>query len=167
MTDTVLQYKQLRGQMKVLTMADESTYNRQRSYIRFIMPDYQVSCLSGTADGRTENSQLAKYKQSTGKTQTADQRMSGQSAVLLEQLSKTPLFCFLIGILPNTLHSSPKAPNPLCLSAFRGVKSIRALFTYSSPLFTLQFWLICNPPISLSYLFPFLKVKSGEEWVKR
>ena len=76
-------------------------------------------------------------------------------------------FCFLIGILPNTLHSSPKAPNPLCLSAFRGVKSIRALFTYSSPLFTLQFWLIYNSPICLSHLFPFLKVKSGEEWVKR
>ena len=94
MTDTVLQCKLLRGPMKVLTMADESTYNRQRSYIRFIMPDYQVSCLQGTADGRTENSQLAKYKQSTGKTQTADQRMSGQSAVLLEQLSKTPFFLF-------------------------------------------------------------------------
>ena len=72
MTDTVLQCKQLRGPMKVLTMADESTYNRQRSYIRFIMPDYQVSCLSGTADGRTENSQLAKFKQSTGKTQTVN-----------------------------------------------------------------------------------------------
>ncbi|WP_181992707.1 hypothetical protein [Segatella copri] len=47
------------------------------------------------------------------------------------------------------------------------MKSIRALFTYSSPLFTLQFWQICNPPISLSPLFPFLTVKSGEEWVKR
>ncbi|MDV3105068.1 hypothetical protein RJT09_01060 [Segatella copri] len=47
------------------------------------------------------------------------------------------------------------------------VKSIRALFTYSSPLFTLQFWLICNPSICLLHLFPFLKVKSGEEWVKR
>ncbi|WP_337502455.1 hypothetical protein [Segatella sp.] len=43
------------------------------------------------------------------------------------------------------------------------MKSIRALFTCSSPLFTLQFWLICNSPISLSPLFPFLKVKSGEE----
>ena len=31
----------------------------------------------------------------------------------------------------------------------------------------LQFWLICNSPICLSHLFPFLKVKSGEEWVKR
>ncbi|WP_418326689.1 hypothetical protein [Segatella sp.] len=47
------------------------------------------------------------------------------------------------------------------------MKSVRALFTHSSPLFTLQFWLICNSPICLSYLFPFLKVKSGEEWVKR
>ncbi|MEH2869633.1 hypothetical protein [Segatella copri] len=47
------------------------------------------------------------------------------------------------------------------------MKSIRALFTYSSPLFTLLFWLICNPPICLSHLFPCLKVKSGEEWVKR
>ena len=34
-------------------------------------------------------------------------------------------------------------------------------------LFTLQFWLICNPSICLSHLFPCLKVKSGEEWVKR
>ncbi|MCF0068046.1 hypothetical protein [Segatella copri] len=47
------------------------------------------------------------------------------------------------------------------------MKSVRALFTYSSPLFTLQFWLICNSPICLSHLFPFLKVKSGEERVKR
>ncbi|WP_449139055.1 hypothetical protein [Segatella sp.] len=47
------------------------------------------------------------------------------------------------------------------------MKSIRALFTYSSPLFTLQFCRICNPPICLSPLFPFLTVKSGEEWVKR
>ena len=34
----------------------------------------------------------------------------------------------------NTLHSSPFAWNPLCLSVFRGVKSVWALFTYSSPL---------------------------------
>ncbi|WP_194253375.1 hypothetical protein [Segatella copri] len=47
------------------------------------------------------------------------------------------------------------------------MKSIRALFTCSSPLFTLQFWRTCNPPICLSPQFPFLKVKSGEEWVKR
>ncbi|HAH90386.1 MAG TPA: hypothetical protein DCL96_01415 [Prevotella sp.] len=43
----------------------------------------------------------------------------------------------------NTLHSSPFARNPLCLSAFRAVKSIRALFTYSSPLFTSLFRRIC------------------------
>ena len=36
----------------------------------------------------------------------------------------------------QSLHSSPKAPNPLCLSAFRGVKSLQQLFTHSSPLFT-------------------------------
>ena len=36
----------------------------------------------------------------------------------------------------NTLHSSPFGPKPLCLSAFRGVKSYLYLFTYSSPLFT-------------------------------
>ena len=84
-----------------------------------------------------------------------------------ETVIENALFCFRISFLPNTLHSSPYARNPLCLSAFRGVKSIRVLFTHSSPLFTLQFWLICNPSICLSHLFPFLKVKSGEEWVKR
>ena len=36
----------------------------------------------------------------------------------------------------NTLHSSPFGREPLCLSAFRGVKSCFYLFTHSSPLFT-------------------------------
>ena len=35
----------------------------------------------------------------------------------------------------NTLHSSPFGREPLCLSAFRGVKSCFYLFTHSSPLF--------------------------------
>ena len=101
--------------------------------------------------------------------QNANSRLAQESLVgcFTGTVIENSFFCFLIGILPNTLHSSPKAPNPLCLSAFRGVKSILVLFTYSSPLFTLQFWLICNPSICLSHLFPFLKVKSGEEWVKR
>ena len=35
-----------------------------------------------------------------------------------------------------TLHSSPFIRKSLCLSAFRGVKSLQRLFTHSSPLFT-------------------------------
>ena len=111
------------------------------------------------ANWQNINSQLANCKQPTS-------AFVASRLFYWNSYRKLLYFCFRIGFLPNTLHSSPKAPNPLCLSAFRGVKSIRALFTYSSPLFTLQFWLICNPPISLSPLFPFLKVKSGEEWVK-
>ena len=38
-----------------------------------------------------------------------------------------------------TLHSSPFLRKPLCLSAFRGVKSLQQLFTHSSPLFTILF----------------------------
>ena len=38
----------------------------------------------------------------------------------------------------NTLHSSPFGRKPLCLSAFRGVKSCFYLFTHSSPLFTFR-----------------------------
>ena len=45
----------------------------------------------------------------------------------------------------NTLHSSPFGRKPLCLSAFRGVKSYLYLFTLSSPLFTALFWRIGNP----------------------
>ena len=61
----------------------------------------------------------------------------------------------------NTLHSSPFARNPLCLSAFRAVKSIRALFTYSSPLFT-----FLHLFVSADLRF-FLRLEAsclGEEW---
>ena len=48
---------------------------------------------------------------------------------------------------------------PLCLSAFRGVKSSFHLFTHSSPLFTTLFWRICKPLRDLAQDTP-----EGEEW---
>lgn len=39
----------------------------------------------------------------------------------------------MFSILQKSLHSSPFLPNPLCLSAFREVKSHQQLFTHSSP----------------------------------
>jgi hypothetical protein len=39
----------------------------------------------------------------------------------------------MFSILQKSLHSSPFFPNPLCLSAFREVKSHQQLFTHSSP----------------------------------
>ena len=58
-----------------------------------------------------------------------------------------------------TLHSSPFDREPLCLSAFRRVKSSFHLFTHSSPLFTTLFWRIFKPLRELAQDTP-----EGEEW---
>ena len=52
---------------------------------------------------------------------------------------------------------------------FHGIPGHVGLSYYMTTILCMAplFWLICNPSICLSHLFPCLKVKSGEEWVKR
>ena len=67
---------------------------------------------------------------------TADWQNREQSAVPIRQSSQIGkadfpilLIWFMFSILQKSLHSSPFLPNPLCLSAFREVKSHQQLFT--------------------------------------
>lgn len=73
---------------------------------------------------------------------TAYWRIREQSAVPIRQSSQTgkpdfPILSiwFMFSILQKSLHSSPFLPNPLCLSAFREVKSSQQLFTSAIALF--------------------------------
>ena len=72
---------------------------------------------------------------------TADWRIREQSAVPMRQSSQMgkpdfPILSiwFMFSILQKSLHSSPFLPNPLCLSAFREVKSGWRTAANSSPL---------------------------------
>ena len=53
-------------------------------------------------------------------------------------------------------YSSPFGRNPLCLSAFRGVKSSWTLFTHSSPLFTGMWLGACR--LFLFYIAKVIKI---------
>ena len=86
----------------------------------------------------------------------------GRKTKVGEKLLRFPPTRFFIqGLRRNTLHSSPFAWNPLCLSAFREVKSIRALFTYSSPLFTFLHLFVSA---DLRFFFCLEALCLGEEW---
>ena len=76
-------------------------------------------------------------------------------AVLFACPRRTLPCCALVGAVGWFIY------NPLCLSAFRGVKSIRALFTYSSPLFTFLHLFVS----AVLRFFLFLEAFClGEEW---
>ena len=122
-------WKYLRWLMKVLTIVSAAIFVLLCPIIRLAVCREQPMGEPKIANWQNINSQLAKRKQPTS-------AWVASRLFYWNSYRKLLFFCFRIGILPNTLHSSPNAPNPLCLSAFWEVKSIRALFTYSSPLFT-------------------------------